>query len=154
MTTIMVRFAPRLTGGSTLTGTDRLEVSLPCCNCRRNHRTIMFCKLGEEQGICTPTEKCRGFPGSWVDFSLDEKRLSYQIECQYTPFTDAKNGGDSTFAMPWARINFHIRCGACGFISLKSDQTNVVRPHDILCGKCSAVVIADEVDPIAIEVTS
>ncbi len=40
---------------------DQLEISLPCLNCRRYNRTIIFENINEK-GICTPRKKCDGFP--------------------------------------------------------------------------------------------
>ena len=40
---------------------DQLEISLPCLNCRRYNRTIIFENINEK-GICTPQKKCDGFP--------------------------------------------------------------------------------------------
>lgn len=125
-----------------LTGvSNTLELSLPCMTCQRDYRTIVFEAI-EKDGICTPKEKCSGFPGQVIerkiDWLYDRVEIRYSIRFEYEVFKDAQLGKKTELGKyGWARIHLSIKCLACGNEELYSTQENAVRPqdHNCACGK-------------------
>lgn len=122
--------------GSVIHYHTSVEVSFDCSTCRRTHRTICFRDI-DSTGICTPEQKCNGFPGrlfSFMPFELDGKAfVKYQIQYDYTTFRDLKNGNESNFEPTWGRVSFEVVCGKCGKSTVHSTQNNLVRPLAVYC---------------------
>ena len=86
---------------------DYLEISIPCVNCEREHRTIVFKEVGAV-GICTPREKCSGFPGRLTAKEIIPNSRSvvvnYLIDFIFEPFIDKKyNSEIHLLNLNWAR---------------------------------------------------
>lgn len=121
-----------LATGATVTFSDRVEVSLDCCVCRRCMRTVVF-ELGRAEGLCTPTG--HSFPGRIADMQAGPRSVTYRLEYQYEPFEDAKYPGIRR-PQPhpsWARVSFAVTCPRCGASSALSVQNNEVRPWTARC---------------------
>lgn len=129
---------------------SRLEISLPCVNCKRDYRTIIFEGTGKA-GICTPREKCSGFHGSVVKKQVDRLakniEVMYTIEFEYEPFKDERLGKQTVLGKyGWARTGFSAICAACGEEGLFSTQENMVRPYLHKCS-CGHTVMTEEESP-------
>ncbi len=126
----------RPSNGSVIHYHKSVEVSFDCSNCKRTRRTVRFDNVGAT-GVCTPAQKCDGFPGRLVSvfpFDLDGKSfVKYQIQYNYTPFLDLKNGNESTCEPTWGRVSFDVICARCGTSTAHSTQNNLVRPHAVYC---------------------
>lgn len=122
--------------GSVIHYHTSVEVSFDCSSCRRTGRTIHFGDV-DSAGACAPVQKCNGFPGrlrSVLPFELDGKAfVKYQIQYNYTPFLDLKNGNESTCEPTWGRVSFDVVCGKCGKSTVHSTQNNLVRPFAAFC---------------------
>lgn len=133
-----------------------LEVSLPCINCQRDRRTIIFIELNTE-GICTPRHKCKGFPGKLISRKIVKEentiKITYLIDFDYEPFKDLKDGQVSNFKYGWARVSFRLRCLKCQKVFNLSSQENIGRPWIVNC-KCGNTVYWDEKSPFSYEVIS
>lgn len=129
---------------------NKLEVSLPCVNCKRDYRTIIFEGSGKD-GICTPREKCSGFHGKLVEKKIDRLANSvevlYTIAFDYEPFKDEQIGKETVLGKyGWARVSFSANCAACGEEGLFSTQENMVRPYLHKCS-CGHTVLMEEESP-------
>lgn len=125
----------------------KLEISLPCVNCKRDYRTVIFEGTGKG-GICTPREKCGGFHGSLVKKQIDRLANSvevlYTIEFDYEPFKDEQLGKETVLGKyGWARIYFSASCASCGEEGLFSTQENMVRPYVHRCS-CGNTILTEE----------
>ncbi|TXN37189.1 hypothetical protein FVB32_02570 [Flagellimonas hymeniacidonis] len=134
---------------------DQLEISLPCINCQRDHRTIIFENINEK-GICTPRKKCEGFPGKLVSREIikeaDGVKVNYLIEFDYHKFTDLKYNAESNFKFGWARVYFTIKCSECQKEKTISTQENVGRPWDEKC-ECGNIIFQDYETPFKYQAT-
>jgi hypothetical protein len=128
---------------------DELEISLPCINCQRNRRTILF-KGINQKGVCTPKSKCRGFPGSIVLREVikdtNSIKINYLIEFDYHPFIDLKYNIESNFKSSWARVYFTLKCSQCLEENIVSTQQNLHRPTNKYC-KCGNILFKDKKVP-------
>ncbi len=129
---------------------NKLELSLPCVNCRRDYRTVIFEGTGKD-GICTPREKCSGFHGKIVERKIDRLarnvEVLYTIEFDYEPFKDEQLGKETVLGKyGWARIYFSSTCANCGEEGLFSTQENMVRPYRHTC-TCGCTVMVEEESP-------
>ena len=133
---------------------DELEISLPCVNCQRNHRTIIFENINQK-GICTPRNKCEGFPGKLINRELlkesDRVKINYLIEFEYHQFTDLKYKVESSFKFGWARVCFTIKCLQCQKENTMSTQENLTRPWDVKC-ECGNTIFKEYKTPFKYEV--
>jgi hypothetical protein len=134
---------------------DVLEISLPCMNCQRNDRTIIFEGINTE-GICTPREKCDGFPGKLTSREIIKKsdtvEVMYLIDFEYEPFIDRKyNLKSSLPEFGWARLYFTLKCANCQKEKTISTQENIGRPWNERCG-CGNIIYKDEESPFDYEV--
>jgi hypothetical protein len=122
-----------------------VEVTFDCSSCKRTHRTVCF-EGSEAVGICTPAQKCNGFPGrlySVLPFELDGKFfVKYQIQYNYVPFLDIENGNESTCDPTWARVSFDVNCAKCGSTTTHSTHNDLNRPHPVYCD-CGAHIYDD-----------
>lgn len=138
---------------SFITVADKLEISLPCINCQRDHRTIIFEDINKT-GICTPREKCSGFKGSLIKREIikesDGIKTNYLIEFDYQPFIDLKYKRESNFNFGWARVYFSIKCHKCQKENSISTQENLVRPLNVQC-QCGNIIFRDEKKPFQYE---
>ena len=132
---------------------DKLEISLPCVNCQRDHRTIIFENINKK-GICTPRNKCDGFPGELIEREiikeLDSVKIHYLIKFEYHPFIDLKYNVESSFKFGWARVYFTIKCAQCQKENTISTQENVGRPWDVKC-ECGSIIYQDHKSPFKYE---
>jgi hypothetical protein len=129
---------------------NKLETSLPCVNCRRDYRTVIF-EGKEKDGICTPREKCSGFHGRVVERKIDRLthhvEILYTIEFDYEPFKDEQLGKETVLGKyGWARIYFSAICASCGEEGLFSTQENMIRPYTHKCS-CGTTVMLEEESP-------
>lgn len=129
---------------------NKLEISLPCVNCRRDYRTVIFEGTGKD-GICTPKEKCSGFRGSLVKKQIDRLantvEVLYTIEFEYEPFKDEQLGKETVLGKyGWARIYFSATCTACSEEGLFSTQENMIRPYVHRCS-CGCTIMMEEESP-------
>lgn len=129
---------------------DKLEITIPCTNCQRGNRTIVFDAPGKK-GACTPREKCDGFPGKLMYRKVVEKEKSmvirYWIDFDYAPFIDRKHGVQFELTKyGWARVHFTLKCKKCGYIKETSTQENYVRPREIMCN-CSSKIYSEVESP-------
>lgn len=133
---------------------DDLEISLPCVNCQRYYRTIIFENINSK-GICTPSNKCEGFLGKLVDRELIKKsdgvEINYLIEFDYQQFTDLKYKVESNLKFSWARVYFTIKCTQCQKENKISTQENVGRPRDEKC-ECGNIIFKDHEMPFKYEI--
>jgi hypothetical protein len=131
----------------------RLEIKLPCVNCKRDNRTIIFEGINEE-GFCTPRNKCNGFLGklisSEVNKEMDKVEISYLIDFEYDFFLDQKYKVMSNFNFGWARISFIIICSKCQKENTVSTQENIGRPWNNKCD-CGNVIYSEKVSPFKYE---
>lgn len=116
---------------------SRLEMTIPCINCQRYNRTILFKGL-DTPGICTPSSKCSGFPGRWTKALIKELEeaiiLRYIVEFEYEPFIDLKHKKPSNLDQGhWARITLRYKCEACGKTKRYFTQDNLGRPRILTC---------------------
>lgn len=136
---------------------SKLEISLPCVNCRRDYRTVVF-EGKEKDGICTPREKCSGFRGKVVEKKIDRLadsvEIRYTLEFDYEPFKDEQLGKESILGKyGWARICFSAICPACGEEGLFITQENMVRPYLHKCS-CGHTVMQEKESPFLYAVAS
>ena len=128
--------------GVELSFADRLEVSLDCPTCERNHRTVVF-RPGAPTGVCTPVEKCGSFPGRIIDKRTNRAgnifSVVFEIEYEYRPFVDRKYGNESTGIPQWGRVYFDVTCPKCSRSSERGTQNNIVRPWSCHC-KCGQLL--------------
>lgn len=129
---------------------NRLEISLPCVNCQRDYRTILFKGTGKE-GICTPSEKCSGFRGTLLEKKIDRLAdavaVKYLVEFEYEPFKDKQLCKETVLGKyGWARISFSASCAQCGEEGLFSTQENMVRPYDHKCS-CGHIIMTERESP-------
>ncbi|SEM28737.1 hypothetical protein SAMN04487910_4631 [Aquimarina amphilecti] len=133
---------------------DELEISIPCINCQRDHRTIVFENI-TEKGICTPRKKCNGFPGKLTSRELIKKsdhiQVNYLIDFEYEPFIDQKYNVKSNFKFGWTRVYFTLNCSNCEKENTISTQENVGRPWDVKCD-CGNVIYKDHKSPFSYKV--
>ena len=133
---------------------DELEISLPCINCQRDRRTIIFEDL-DVPGICTPRKKCNGFPGKLskreVTKTSNGVHVNYLIDFDYTPFIDRKYNMKVNFEFGWARVYFTIKCAQCDRENTISSQENLVRPWHAKCD-CGNIIFKDVENPFTYEV--
>ena len=131
--------------GSAIHYHTSVEITLDCSNCKRTGRTVRFEGI-EAIGICTPVQKCNGFSGrlySVLPFALDGKSfVKYQIQYNYMPFLDLKNGNESTCDPTWGRVSFDATCAKCGSSTIRSTQNNLGRPYPVYC-TCGAHLYDD-----------
>lgn len=134
-----------------LTGvSNTLELSLPCMTCQRNDHTIVFEAI-EKEGICTPKEKCSGFPGRVIerkiDWLYDRLQIRYSIRFEYEAFKEVQSGKKSALAKDgWARICVSIKCADCGHEELYSIQESAVRPQAYQC-TCGKTLLTEKESP-------
>src|SRR5262249_43662807 len=84
--TVRIAFAT----GAAVTFSDRLEVALYWCICRRCRRTVIFFE-GEAEGRCTPTGHTFGrLTGKEVTQNGSVASVVYRVVYWYEPFLDAK----------------------------------------------------------------
>lgn len=126
---------------------DKLEVRLPCINCKRMNRTIIFEELGAK-GICTPRKKCNGFSGYFTKMDVEENlnsvQIHFKIEFLYQNFFDSQYkslcfldlGGFSS-SPNWARISFILKCENCEKELKITTQENKVRPPKFIRDECN-----------------
>jgi hypothetical protein len=129
---------------------DELEVSLPCINCERDHRTIIF-KGIETQGICTPRNKCTGFLGQLtsreVSKNTNEVLIKYIVEFDFKPFYDKKHNIKANLPeFGWGRVHFTLKCDKCGSQNELSTQDNLGRPWQQKCA-CGNIVYQEKEQP-------
>lgn len=132
-----------------ITVADKLEISLPCIHCQRTHRTIIFEGVNKK-GICTPSEKCTGFPGSLLNREIikqsDGIKINFLIEFDYQPFVDLKYKVESKFENNWARVYFSISCPECQKEKTISTQENLARPFNQKC-ECGNILFREAESP-------
>lgn len=131
---------------------NKLELSLPCVNCKRDYRTVIF-EGTEKNGMCTPREKCSGFHGKLVERKIDRLankiEVLYTIEFEYEAFKDQQLGKEAVLGKyGWARIYFSATCASCGEEGLFSTQENMVRPCPHKC-TCGHTVMMEEGSPFS-----
>ena len=129
---------------------EKLEITIPCTNCQRGNRTIIFEAPGAE-GICTPREKCDGFPGKLTYRKVIEKENSviirYWIDFDYAPFIDRKHGVQYELTKHgWARVHFTLTCNKCNYKKATSTQENRVRPREDKCN-CMHTIYREKESP-------
>jgi len=134
---------------------DNLEISLPCINCQRNHRTIIFESINNN-GVCTPRAKCNGFLGNLISIEIlkekDKIKINYLIEFDYQPFFDLKYKVESDFKFGWARIYFFVKCSQCQTEKKIYTQENISRPRIEKC-ECGNILFKDEKSPFKYKAT-
>ena len=139
----------KLNPESFLNLSDQLEISLPCINCQRDYRTIIFENINEN-GICTPREKCVGFPGKLTNKKVikevNKVKINYLIDFDYHQFIDLKYNIESNFKFGWARVCFNIKCLECQKENTISTQENLERPLDKKC-ECGNILYKDYETP-------
>ncbi len=132
-----------------------IEVSFPCSNCKRDHRTVIFRNIGA-RGICTPKTKCVGFPGTLKSLVLSDtesgKSACFVIEYNYTDFIDTKYQRNTQNGATWTRIHYIITCPKCIETTESTTQTNIIRPIKRVCN-CGNVLYHEPDNPINIENT-
>lgn len=132
---------------------DELELSLPCVNCQRDHRTIIFENVNKK-GVCTPRKKCEGFPGKLISKQIitksDGVKINYLIVFDYQKFIDLKYRIESNFNFGWARVYFSVKCCQCKKENTISTQENLGRPLDVKC-ECGAILFKDHETPFKYE---
>ena len=128
---------------------QQLEVALDCFVCRRRQRTVTLTGIGLP-GNCNPT--LHKFPGYLTDVSVREPEASFTFRYDYDPFTDLKYPDERRYA-PWekgapsfARVRFDVTCPACGLVTQRGTQTNLVRPWTCVCS-CGRRLYADRQAP-------
>lgn len=130
---------------------EQLEISLLCMNCKRNHRTVIFKGL-DQDGICTPKNKCSGFYGRLkqrnIVISINQVKLYYTIELEYEPFIDQKYQTESSFEPLWARLYFYLICPTCHKERRISTQGNLGRPRRVKC-TCDTIIYQEEHNPFS-----
>lgn len=135
---------------------DTLEITIPCSNCQRINRTIIFEGAGTN-GICTPSEKCSGFPGKLIErkiiTGINSVQIKHRIEFEYDRFIDKKYGVESSLdsTIKWARIYFTIKCSSCGTKAKQSTQENIVRPSKYTC-QCGRELYDERVTPFEYQI--
>jgi len=153
MKQLEVKCRLKLQNKSTLVSQNKLEVSLPCNNCQRDHRTAIFTNT-IDNGMCAPLWNCDGFDGKLIQFAiLADTTLYWQVHFNFTPFKDRKYGHNVQPTSTWARVSFKIECGGCRKISDVSTQSNFERPHESQCKYCGTRLWIEDSDPIQISVT-
>ena len=131
-----------------------LEVSFPCSNCKRDHRTVIFRNIGS-RGICTPKGKCLGFPGIMSSLSIiggEQSKAEFLIEYNYSSFVDAKYKRPTKLGATWARVNYAMTCPKCMEQFEGSTQTNLGRPIQKKCS-CGFVLNSENDNPFKFENT-
>ncbi|MFN8673068.1 MAG: hypothetical protein U0457_13440 [Candidatus Sericytochromatia bacterium] len=128
---------------------NKLEIALPCVNCQRMIRTIVF-NGTNQKGICTPKENCTGFLGELLIHEViihpNYIEGNYIINLDYEPFIDKKYKFISTLDTGWARVSFTLNCSRCKNNNIIITQGNLSRPFKIKCG-CSNVIYQEEQEP-------
>lgn len=129
---------------------DRLEIRLPCINCQRAFRTIIFKNLNSP-GICTPIPKCDGFPGKLmnkeISINSNSIQVEFKIEMEYEKFNDKKYNWTSTLDKHgWARVSFTIKCTKCGKLNSISTDENCGRPWSHYC-QCGNALYMEVLSP-------
>ena len=134
---------------------NKLEISIPCVNCHRQRRTIIFEDINKN-GICTPRKKCNGFKGKLSKREIIKKpnsiELNYTINFNYAPFLDEKYGIESNLDSKWARIYFTLKCTVCQKENTISTQENIVRPRNVKC-TCGNVILKENHPPFKYSIT-
>ena len=140
--TVRIAFAT----GAAVTFSDRLEVSLDCCICRRCRRTVIFFE-GEAEGRCTPTGHTFGrLTGKEVTQNGSVASVVYRVVYWYEPFLDAKypDKRQPSGRPQWARVRFEIVCPKCVSVKKDSTQNNIVRPYVCSCQQCGCVLYTEQ----------
>lgn len=126
---------------------NKLEISIPCINCHRYDRTILFEDV-HEKGICTPPNKCDGFPGKLTSREIIKKpdsiEVNYLIDFNYQPFFDQIDKEESNFKFGWARVKFTLKCQKIKKII--TTQENLRRPWSVKC-ICENVIYKENKSP-------
>lgn len=124
--------ALRFFDGVRVTYPPRLEVSLACGDCTRNHRVVTVRVDG-----ATCQKDAHAF-----DASLDEHVVesvyglslaTYAVSFAYAPFIDVKSNEASVRYPRWGRITFSVSCPSCRAVADYATQTNLHRPWLALC---------------------
>lgn len=129
---------------------DELAITLPCINCLRDHRTVIFKGIGEK-GVCTPKVKCSGFIGQILDRNVIRDfnfiKIKYTLRFDYEAFLDKKYGVKTDLhTAKWARIYFTIECMNCEELHTLSSQENLGRPWKAKC-QCGKVIYEETENP-------
>jgi hypothetical protein len=120
-------------------------------NCQRDDRTIIFEGTNTE-GICTPREKCDGFPGKLTSLETIKKsdtvEVKYLIDFEYEPFIDKKYNLKSSLSefFGWARVCFTLKCANCQKERTIETQENLGRPWAERCD-CGNIIYMEEKSP-------
>ncbi|MCI5055730.1 MAG: hypothetical protein MRY83_06455 [Flavobacteriales bacterium] len=132
-----------------VTPSEAIEVSLPCVNCKRNRRTVIF-DNSSKFGICTPRDKCPGFKGKLSSYGISREPnfavLTYNIAFEYESFIDQKYKNESYFSR-WARVYFTLQCSKCKQKNTLSTQDNMVRPFTEKC-RCGNAIYLENENPL------
>jgi hypothetical protein len=123
-----------------------LEVSLDCFICERSRRTTAV-EFGEEYGVCTGP---RDHPHPTAvrlaafDTTVERERLVLRavVDHWWAPFHDPKDQRDATplSEPPWVRLYVRYRCAQTNKVHEHSIQSNLVRPSQLACKDCGAML--------------
>lgn len=125
----------------------RIELSLDCFVCERVGRTTVVA-LGSERAVCMSRRDEQHFSPARIsgfDVTSHDDRLMLRsiVEFWWAPFVDAKNGEQAHALSRWVRLHFGLYCPHQEASSKGSVQTNVRRPHQLVCGECRTEVGVD-----------
>eukprot|EP01084_Bolivina_argentea_P168824 292687_1 len=103
---------------------DNCELSMDCCRCKRQHRTVCFDMNGERR--CTGRQGHKDHPAQLIRMFNAIYKYSngdnvvygkYLIGANWSAFTDLKYESKSDInpvgLHPWSRVYFKIKCKKC-----------------------------------------
>jgi hypothetical protein len=133
----------------------RLAVNLDCFICERTDRTT-FLERAEERAVCSSDDQDgKHFTAARIaafDSTSEDERLRLRavIDFWWTPFRDSKydRPAIALTRAPWVRLHLGSYCREHGESGETSIQSNMVRPVDLGCRHCGALMATSAEAPM------
>lgn len=130
-------------------------MNVDCFICERTDRTT-FLGRAEERAVCSSDDQHgEHFTAARIaafDSTVEDKRLRLRavIDFWWAPFRDSKHDRPSTALTraPWVRLHLGSYCGQRGESGETSIQSNMVRPVDLGCRHCDALMATSAEAPM------
>ncbi|MET7978205.1 hypothetical protein ABZW44_35445 [Streptomyces mirabilis] len=133
----------------------RLVVNLDCFICERTDRAT-FLERAEERAVCSSGDQDgKHFTAARIaafDSTSEDERLRLRavIDFWWTPFRDSKHDRPAMALTraPWVRLHLGSYCREHGESGETSIQSNMVRPVDLGCRHCGALMATSAEAPM------
>jgi hypothetical protein len=134
---------------------SKLEFSVDCFICERTGRTTVY-ERSAERALCSGSRT--GFQRHYTagriaayDTTSGRDRLALRalVDFWWSPFEDARDGrrGQAPTSHPWVRLHIGYCCPKTKEPGKHNIQTNLVRPCELRCAHCEALLATDTAAP-------